>query len=567
MLRPRGVSFHIGWREVVWGVIVIAIVVRLWGTWYGLPFSYHKDEYHEVMRALSLGAGSFDLDRTTKGGFYFVLFFEYGIYYVVLKLSGAVASPLEFAQNFARDPTAFYLMGRMTAVVAGSFTVLLAFLLARRAYSVAAGVLAAIFLAINALHIDLSRVIGVDVPMTMLVACSLLFAWRVAEYGRTSDYLLASLFAALATTTKLPGVIVLVPLLMAHSYAIQRESGGIRAWLSKRDFWFAAAVFLVVLVATNPGILFKSGYLSLFTETAGGNGKEGVDAETAYFVRERPNLYLYYLFVVRDSMGWPLFILGLASLAFALLRRTPLDLMLVVFALINYLAISSTTSDVLYYPRYALPIIFVFAVLAGRFLDETIGFASRWRSLVTIGALMLCAGPPIAQAMVTMNALARPDTRTLAAEWFEKNVPTGSHVLIESGKITADRATVPLRDSVAALERRIAHWRLVEPKQARYLELKLATHQGGGFNLELADLDEIASIEEYSQRGIEYFVVRPAYFLASRRAGTGSAALIRDLRSDSRVTLLKRFEGDTRTQLGPTIEIYRLSRKLSSSRN
>ena len=61
-----------GWNvpRILWLVLVVALLIRLWGIGYGLPFSYVNDEYHEVMRALQLGAGSFNFDRIGKGGFY-----------------------------------------------------------------------------------------------------------------------------------------------------------------------------------------------------------------------------------------------------------------------------------------------------------------------------------------------------------------------------------------------------------------------------------------------------------------------------------------------------------------
>ena len=132
-----------GWPRVAWALLLAACLLRVWGVWYGLPFLYISDEYHEVMRALQLGTGSFNFERVGKGGFYFILFFEYGIYFVLLKLAGVVASAEDFGRIFARDPSAFYWMGRATAALIGASTVAVVFQLARRAYSTTAGVLAA----------------------------------------------------------------------------------------------------------------------------------------------------------------------------------------------------------------------------------------------------------------------------------------------------------------------------------------------------------------------------------------------------------------------------------------
>ena len=553
-----------GWNvpRILWIVLVVALLIRLWGIGHGLPFSYINDEYHEVMRALQLGAGSFNFDRIGKGGFYLLLFVEYGVYFVWLKLTGAVASAEEFARMFARDPSAFYLMGRATAALCGVLTVAMLYQVGRKAYSKSAGLLAALFLAINVLHIDLSRRIGVDVPMVLLATVALYFAHGIVTTGRRTDYLMAALFAALATTTKLPGVLVLLPLLVAHTYNVASIGGGARTWIVSRNLWLAAAVFCAVLVVTNPSIIFVADVLQYtFGSTPAVDDEVAESAVVVAGAQTRPNLYVFYFNAMADSMGWPLMLLGLAGSAYAFFRRAPADAMLLSYAAVNYVVIASTNSASLFYPRYALPIIVVLVLLGGRALAELVHWRGRphWAVLAAVLAALLVM--PARQAGMTAYALTKPDSRTLAKEWFEANVPAGSKVLIEGGKIGAVRQSVPLQDSREAMQRRIEYFRAVEPRQAEFLERKLAVHEGVGYDLQLVRLDSIDSLDFYTAQGVEYFVVRPGTFLRElRRSGLGSASLLEDLRTDRRATLLKRFEGDSPEQIGPTIEIYRLRR-------
>lgn len=293
----------LAWPRLLWLVIGLALMIRLFGIGYGLPFIYWTDEYHEVMRALELGSGNFNFARTGKGGFYFLLFVEYGFYYVFLKLSGAISTVQDFAEQFVRDPTAFYLMGRVTAALFGCATVAVAYCLARQAHQASAGVLAALFLAFNFVHVDLSHRVGVDVPMAFFAALALYFGLRVASDGQKRDYLLAGLCAALATTTKLPGILVLLPLLIAHAYHVAGSPGGPLRWLASRGLWLAIAVFFVVLGITNPGILFNFDVLSLFTAPS----QEMLDEDVIGVVTgldsaARPNLYLFYL--VSCELRW-----------------------------------------------------------------------------------------------------------------------------------------------------------------------------------------------------------------------------------------------------------------------
>ena len=548
-----------GWPRVAWALLLAACLLRLWGVWYGLPFLYISDEYHEVMRALQLGTGSFNFERVGKGGFYFVLFFEYGIYFVLLKLAGVVASAEDFGRMFARDPSAFYWMGRATAALVGALTVAVVFQLARRAYSTTAAVLAAAFLTFNVLHVDLSRRIGVDVPMTLLATAALYFALQIPGSGRRRDYLLAALFAALATTTKLTGILVLLPLLLAHTYHVIGARGGLLGWWSSRNLWLAGACFLGVLLVTNPGIVAVLDFFRLFTDSSGAAGAEQAGELAVTAGAARPNLYVFYLDAMRLSMGWPLFVVSLGSVVYAAWKRTSTDLILLVYALVNYVVIANTTSASLFYPRYELPNIVVLTILTGRAIADLA--TVRWR-LGRVGTLaIVCAllAVPVHQLWTTAKALTRPDTRTLAKTWIEANVPAGSKVLIEGGKIEPGRETVPLQDTREMITRRIAYWKAVEPKQARFLQFKRAVHQGSGYELAFVQLDSIESLDTYADDGIEYLVVRPLAFTQGiRKSGTGSAQLVERLRTDPRARLLKRFDGDSRTQLGPTIEIYRI---------
>jgi hypothetical protein len=311
-------------------------------------------------------------------------------------------------------------------------------------------------------------------------------------------------------------------------------------------------------VLTNPGIVLLVGHV-IETAFAGADAvaqvPAGFEDEPGPF-GERPNLYFYYLGATLLSMGWPLFLLCVCAIAYAAWRRRPPDVILLSFGLANYLAIAGTTSEVLYYPRYALPIIIVLLVLAGRLSADLLLALPRWRAWVgALGAAILIAWPA-SQASVNNQVLTRPDTRTLAKRWIDANIPEGSHILIEGGKIAPSRETVPLSESPESLDRRIAYWISEDPRQARFLQIRRAVHTGAGYALEIVKPDTMEAFDEYVARGVEYFVVRPETLENSRRAGVASSRLLESLRSDNSTRLIKRFEEKPGVRPGPTIEVY-----------
>jgi len=106
-------------------VLCLAAFLRLWGIDYGLPHQYLHDENVEVVRALRLGAGQYDwsFDRAQRGGYFYILFLEYGFYFLGLWIAGKVQGAGDFALHFVQNPAPFFFMGRLTTALFGTATV------------------------------------------------------------------------------------------------------------------------------------------------------------------------------------------------------------------------------------------------------------------------------------------------------------------------------------------------------------------------------------------------------------------------------------------------------------
>src|SRR5262249_7595448 len=136
---------------------------------------------------------------------------------------GLLATWNDFTQFYRNDPALFY-AGRLLSVALGTATVWGLYLLGRRAFSRAHGLLAAAFLAAAFLHVRDSALSTTEAPLTLFVVLALVGAVRVYQDGRPRAYALAALAGGLATATKYNAVLVLVPLGIAHVLR-QIESG------------------------------------------------------------------------------------------------------------------------------------------------------------------------------------------------------------------------------------------------------------------------------------------------------------------------------------------------------
>src|SRR5206468_12696530 len=110
----------------------------------------------------------------------------------------------------------FYLLGRVVTALFGTATIAVLYGVATRLYGATVGLLASLFLSVNLLHVRDSHYVTTDVPLTCLVALSLLFVVRYGSTGRTRDAAWSGLFAGLATSMKYPGALILLALAVAH---------------------------------------------------------------------------------------------------------------------------------------------------------------------------------------------------------------------------------------------------------------------------------------------------------------------------------------------------------------
>lgn len=179
--RPR---LRLAATATVAALPVLAVVLRLVGIRFGLPAVYNPDEIAIMSRALAFATGDLNPHNFLYPTFYFyVLFGWIGGYYVLGRLTGGIASLDAFQTEFFTDPSAIYLAGRLLSVACGAATVAAVFALGRRLFSLRAGMLAALFLAVAPFHVRDSHYVKHDVPATLAIVVAYLAIARVWAVG------------------------------------------------------------------------------------------------------------------------------------------------------------------------------------------------------------------------------------------------------------------------------------------------------------------------------------------------------------------------------------------------
>lgn len=547
---------------VLFVILAFAVVLRAWGVAFGLPHVYHPDEGFEVYRALRLGMGGFDLERTGKGGLYFLLFLEYGVYLVLQRLTGALHGVSDFARQFAADPSAFWLMGRWTNVVLGTLTVGLVAEQGRRLGSWRAGLLGALFLAGATQHVVDSHYVTVDVPMTLFTFLALVLIVEDAE-GRTKLRALPfALVAAYAVLNKIPAAVLFVAYFLGA--AMRGGWNGPRGLL-RPSTWAPPILAALLFALANPGIWLQWHDTIEMLRNAVAGGGTGGEETGAGPSGPGTNLALFYGRVLLDSLGPAGVALAALGLLSGLLRRSRAVALHAAFVIPFFVLIAGTGSSHLFYERYATPLLPGLALLAGLGLDDFLtrraGSSPRAHALGALIAVIVVIGP-VQGAVRFDRVMSRTDTRTLALEWMGEHAPEGSRVLLEGSAEELSQLLVPLSPSEANVAALIADLAARDPGKADFWRLKGPELPAPRYDLVTVDhLSEWGDLEAYDASGVEWVILQPERFSGapdSRYAESVLAtrhAFLRAMQASGRWRAVARFTpGGQRP--GPDLEIW-----------
>jgi hypothetical protein len=416
------------------------------------------------------------------------------------------AFPGGVAGTFGRDPALFYLVGRLVTALFGTTTLAILYFTGRIAYGRAVGILAAALLAVDLLHIRDSHWVTTDVPLTFLITLATFFALRYWRDGRLADASAAGLVAGLATSMKYPGGLAFLGLLAAH--AARRPVGPAWRRVVGRDTVAAAGLAVGGFVLGTP--------FALLTPVAFARGvlDELREVHTVQFGNEAdaPGYLFHLAYSLPEAMGWPLYLLALAGLGWALARRGAREAVLLAFAVPYLLVIVSWSSR---FERYAIPLLPCLTLLAAVALVRGVAWLSARARLVPgplpaialAGAAVVLLAPALARVAAYHRLLAQPDTRELGSGWIERQVPPGARIALEPYSLMLPVARRQLSEAPGSL----AHLQQARPEA----QAPRSTAREDGYwlvRLDTYDLDRLLG------DGVQYVVLSGFVYQRHRQA-------------------------------------------------
>ncbi len=471
-------------------VLMLAFGLRIYGISFGLPYSYHDDEDRLVHHALAFGMGDLNPHYFNYPSFLmYMLFTVYGGFYLLARIVGSVSSTSDFTMMYFSDPTAFYTIGRMITVLFGTATVFLVYLIGKRLYSKSAGIVAALIMSVMPVHVLSSHYITTDVPMTFFIVAAAYFSVRIMEEGKLKHYITAAVMTGLAAGSKYNGILAGVFIIAAHLSRADGMKGKAKSLLNRKILIAGAAIILAFFCVSPFCLLDFKAFVKDFNFNSEHvqNGVYGLSFGFHWFDYGSilfTDLIYSWPHPVANTAG----ILLAIGIIYALYKRGRKEAIIGLFPLLFFVVIGSWS---VVNRRYILPVLPSCAVLAGAAIDWTSGHsaASKYRHTAVWVCLVVLLILPLRNSFLNGYMMSQKDTRTIAKQWIERNIPEGSKIALEWDS----NITVPLDESRRSIEKKIAEYEKGDRQT---------------INFENDQMVQIHKMRLKAKRGREYDIVR-----------------------------------------------------------
>lgn len=412
-------------------ILLIGAAVRL----AGINYLLIPDESMQLYRCLKIGRLEF-IPNWFFGIYSYIMFVFYSVFFIIGLGFGWFSSLHNFLGRYFTDPHIFYLAGRTAESLAGIAGIYAMYLLGKSMFNKTVGVMGALFLALNVTHVKLSQSARGGAFAALFSILALFFIYLTYQRGKLRDYVLAGLFIAAAASIRIYFLGLFVPLLVVFIYSLIRERVSAASKRSRIFFRFflCIVVFIVATCVFTPDFVFdfeyiKSILIALVLPLAGPDG-----GEPNFLGLEMTNGWSSYLLdLLPASFGWPLYILSILSVLFALFSWRQCKHTLLAAFIICYIAVigkSGITAT-----RYMMPIFPAFFLLAAHVLSMASRnlFKQEKMQTIFIFAITLLLVLPSAVKSVELDISRwKMQTQDVANEWILKNIPDRARIAVES---------------------------------------------------------------------------------------------------------------------------------------
>lgn len=356
-----------------------------------------------------------------------------------LRYLGSLMSGVEMPPS--RMPVgSFVLAARVANVVLAAGTVAIAGLIGKRLSGAAAGLLAALVVAVVPLAVDTSTIVRNDAGMTLLVTATVWAALVFHDARRTSWLVASAVLAGAATGVKYSSVFAIVPVLIAAGCEGPLRLRIRRATLAVLGFAAAVGITNHFVWSDFPNFLRQLAAQVAITAS----GHWAATANPAGF---------YVMILDRFGPGWPFLLLAAAFAVYGLCTRRAAVWIVLSFPLLYFWFMTKRPSQ---FPRWVYPLL-PFVAVAGasalaaarRFVRARVAGRPRRVSMAAHAAIAVLTAAVIApwlwSGLVTFSRRVTPPTHALVEAWIVEHAVPGAVVVLDREWLNLDGTTLVVR--------------------------------------------------------------------------------------------------------------------------
>ena len=486
-------------RRIVPAVVLLTLLslaTHLWGIQKELPYIPHIDEPSLVRPAVQMAATG-DLNPHWFGHpgstVIYPLVPIYRTYHALARGGLLLRPDPALAADFAANPAPYYLLGRILTILYAAGCVPLVYLIGRRAFSPAAGLLGAGLAIAFPIAVSHGQLVRTDSASAFFGLAGLYACLALHHRPTLGRQVVAGLVAGLAISTKYYlGIVVFVLLVVDALRVAERLRRGV---LREREVWIMVAGLAAVAI----GFGLSTPYFFLDANQAWHDIR--VETRSTHLGHDGlstwGNLRWYLGTVLPQEAGVARYTLAGVGLILVAWRRRAGAALVVVYLALYLLGISLSA---LHWERWLIPILPLVGLLAAHALwTAASGLAARRPRLTLFGGaaavvVALAATYAPAREVAAQNIRqSRPTTRILLREWILANVPAGVCIVQEE-------YTAPLRSGEGYLLKYV--WALPDESPDAYARLDCDHFVASSwmYNRYLAEPARYARHAEFYQR-------------------------------------------------------------------
>jgi len=412
-------------------ILAFGAFLRFYGLSWGGPFHHFHQDEHYVLSSADM------LRRDPRVAAMSPKFFMYSpllpyLINVLRSLYSAVVHRLDLSRP--ADEMTYVLMGRGIVATLGTATIALVFAIGRRIDSIAAGLLAALFLACSVLDLQAAHFATTDIPSSFFAVLTLWFALSVVEEGDLRSLVGAGIGFGGSILCKYSGGFVLAVVAVAYLLAPCRPRtftpvGSWLKWIMRGLIPVVVGVALFLLL--DPLVWqyfakFRSDIREWVTDPLTGVTHPIWTAQFANL--KHPELY-WFTNLLWWGLGPCLELLSVVGVAWLVARREKKAAVLASFPVAYFVLTHDVGTP---FVRYGVPLMPALALSAGVIGADLV----RKRTVVSRAIMLVTIATTVLYALAYMNVYRQPDARLQASQWLLDNVPADSNILVEPSQNT-----------------------------------------------------------------------------------------------------------------------------------